>query len=55
VYNASGQVLETLFDGNMSAGEYRTSWNTSHFTNGVYFISLASGNEIVSKRIVITR
>jgi len=48
VYNLLGQEVATLFDGNQGAGEYRTVFNASKLTSGVYFykLSTSSGEQI---------
>jgi PKD repeat protein len=37
VYNVRGQVVETLVDRSMSAGEHFVTWDASNHASGVYF------------------
>ncbi|MDI6841145.1 MAG: FlgD immunoglobulin-like domain containing protein [bacterium] len=51
VYDASGRLIYTLFDGLLSAGSYHTLWNTTdaagvYVNSGVYFLKLLVGNPI---------
>ncbi|MBE0643524.1 MAG: T9SS type A sorting domain-containing protein [Bacteroidetes bacterium] len=55
LHNAAGKELATLLDGSFEAGDHFTSWDPRGFSNGVYFITLRSGLQAVTRRIVIAR
>ncbi|MCO6500130.1 MAG: T9SS type A sorting domain-containing protein [Vicingus serpentipes] len=48
-----GKELTNRNLGNLAAGEYRESFNTSEFTTGVYFIEFTLGNEKIVNRFVV--
>jgi hypothetical protein len=51
--DVTGKQLETRSLGNLSAGTYRESFNTSHFTSGIYFIEFfIDGNKQVERFVV---
>jgi hypothetical protein len=46
IFNNIGQVVETLVDQFLSAGEYQAQWSLNNLPAGVYFCRLQTGNEI---------
>jgi flagellar hook assembly protein FlgD len=52
IYNVAGQKVDTLVNGNMSAGSHSVVWNASKFSTGVYFYTVKSGS--FSKTIKMT-
>ena len=55
VYNLLGKEIETLYDGELSAGSYEIDFNASSYTSGVYFYTLNSENFIDTKRMVLIK
>ncbi|MBD3168535.1 MAG: T9SS type A sorting domain-containing protein [candidate division Zixibacteria bacterium] len=51
VYNLSGQVVETLADGVMDAGQHTVSWDASSVASGVYFYTLETGEYTTAKKL----
>ncbi|MCP4631956.1 MAG: T9SS type A sorting domain-containing protein [candidate division Zixibacteria bacterium] len=51
VYNLSGQLVETLVDGQMSAGSHIINWDASTVSSGIYFYKLTAGNYVTSKKM----
>ena len=43
VFNAIGEVMDVLVNGNMSAGEHRVQWDASQMVAGVYFYHIQAG------------
>ena len=52
VYNTAGQKVETLVNGNLSAGNHSVVWNAAKVSAGVYFYTVRSGN--LSKTMKMT-
>ncbi len=48
VYDETGQMIETLFDGEKPAGTYTIHWNISkeskNISSGIYFLRLIANN-----------
>ncbi len=56
VYNALGQLVQTLVDQNQSAGEYSVQFNGSSFPGGVYFYKLETNNRSVDiKKMILLK
>ncbi|MCP4631954.1 MAG: T9SS type A sorting domain-containing protein [candidate division Zixibacteria bacterium] len=51
VYNLSGQLVETLVDGQMSAGSHIINWDASVVSSGIYFYKLTAGNYVTTKKM----
>lgn len=51
--DALGKELTKRFLGNISTGTYRESFNTSNFSNGVYFVEFTLGNEKMVERFIV--
>ncbi|MCB9247597.1 MAG: T9SS type A sorting domain-containing protein [Ignavibacteriales bacterium] len=60
IYDVLGRRIKILFDGEKSAGEYRTFWNGIDengdvVNSGVYFIILKSSEYSISRKIVLLK
>lgn len=54
VYDILGRKVETLVDGNRSAGEYSVRWDAKGMSSGVYFCRLRAGarNETIKMLLI---
>jgi len=60
VYNLSGQLVRTLFDGEQRAGRYTVSWDGNNtFENrvasGVYLVRMEAGRFAEVRKMVLAR
>jgi hypothetical protein len=55
IYDASGRLVETLVDREMSAGVYTVSWDREGTASGVYFYRLSSAGNSLTKKMVVVR
>jgi hypothetical protein len=55
VYNATGQVVKELVNGNVSAGYNQISFNASELTSGIYFYSLKAFSADGSQNFASTK
>ena len=60
VYNIQGQMVETLVDGNVDAGEHNVHWDGTNYsgnkvTSGIYFFKLETGEGSVISKVVVSR
>jgi hypothetical protein len=53
LYDLNGQLIETVFDGELSQGKNLLSMQTFNIPAGVYLISLSKEDGVISKRILI--
>lgn len=55
VYNALGNEVEQLFNGNLNAGKYEVNWNASSRPSGVYFYKLVTDNFSEVKKMMLVK
>ncbi|MHB9029408.1 MAG: DUF362 domain-containing protein [Candidatus Latescibacterota bacterium] len=55
VYNASGQLMETLADGYYAAGSHMATWNTAGKSSGVYFYRFRSGDFASIRKMMLLK
>jgi hypothetical protein len=55
VYNISGKEVANLFNGNVNAGKFATSWNASHMPTGVYFLRFYTEKFSATKKLILTK
>ena len=54
VYNVAGQLVETVVDGTLSAGEHSARFAAKSLPSGMYFAQLKLGNgETVGRTVVL--
>jgi len=55
IYNALGEVVATLVDGNHAAGTFKTTWDASGLSSGVYFYRITTGEYAQTRKMVLMR
>lgn len=55
VYNSLGQLVEYVFNGNLSAGSYIFNWNAKNLNSGIYFIIMESNKATFTKRMLLIK
>jgi hypothetical protein len=55
VYDLAGRRIETLVDGERTAGRHAAEWDTSGVAPGVYLCRLITENAALTRRLVVTR
>ncbi|MCP4631955.1 MAG: T9SS type A sorting domain-containing protein [candidate division Zixibacteria bacterium] len=55
VYNLSGQLVETLIDGQMSDGSHIINWDASTISSGIYFYKLITEGKTFTKRMSLLK
>ncbi len=56
IFNTLGELVETLANQNLSAGQYNYLWNASNVSGGVYFYSLTvDGKTIMIKKMMLIK
>ncbi len=55
VYNILGQLVTTLFEGEMNPGNYKITFNAGNFASGVYIYRLYGNNVNISKKMVLIK
>jgi len=55
VYNLTGQLIETLVDGQQDAGNYTLVWDATQLPSGMYFIRMETGNEMFHQKLMLLK
>jgi hypothetical protein len=55
VYNIAGQLVETLIDESLSAGNHVAYWDASSYSSGVYYYSLEADGQKFIKRMAMIK
>jgi hypothetical protein len=55
VFNVLGQSVARLVDGAMSAGTYRTNFDASNLSSGVYLYRLKAGEFVQARKMVVMK
>lgn len=52
VYNFLGQIIKTIYTGELSTGKHIFQLNLNNYSSGIYFIRMSSSNEAHSIKII---
>jgi hypothetical protein len=55
IYNAFGQLIETLVDGDMPAGMHTVTFTSSYRSSGIYFCRVRLGDKLFNKKMVLLK
>ncbi len=55
IYDALGNEVENLFNGDSNAGVYKVHWNASRFASGIYFYRITAGKFMQVKKMLLLK
>jgi hypothetical protein len=55
VFNLNGQLVSTIYEGEMAAGNHSVTWDGSGVSSGVYFYRLVSGSFTDTKKMILVK
>ena len=55
VYDVMGRLVQTLVDGNRSAGRYSVTFNANNLASGVYFYRMEAGSFVQMKQMMLIK
>lgn len=55
IYNLLGQNVETLFNGNQTAGIHQVTWDASEVPTGVYFYRMETGEFTQTRKMLLAK
>ncbi|RLD44225.1 MAG: hypothetical protein DRI89_03510 [Bacteroidetes bacterium] len=55
IYNLTGKKVESIVGEKLNAGSHQFNWEASGMNAGIYFYTVKAGNEVVTKKLVLTR
>ena len=54
-YNIVGQLVETVYSGNLNGYGNHISWNASNASSGIYFIKTQVGNYLETQKVLLVK
>ncbi len=55
IYNVLGQLVESLVNGNIKAGNHTVTFDGTNLSSGVYYYRLEAGNNVLVKKMLLTK
>lgn len=56
IYSIQGTKVASILDENMVAGDHQVNWNLdNNLSNGIYFVRLQAGENVITKKIMVSK
>ncbi|MBD3384683.1 T9SS type A sorting domain-containing protein [candidate division KSB1 bacterium] len=55
IIDITGSLVETLVDGQRSAGVYSVKWDAAKLSSGMYFYKIIAGGKTAVKKMLIVK
>ena len=55
IHNVNGQLIQTLVEEKQTAGQHQIKWDLNNLLSGIYFYTLKTENNIVTKKCIINK
>ncbi len=55
ISDITGAIVNIVYDGYMTMGKHRKSWNSENLPSGVYFVSLQAGGNFLTSKVVLLK
>ncbi len=55
IYDVSGKVIDKAFNEKLNAGVYEYQLNGANLSTGIYFYSLKTGSNVITKKMILTK
>jgi len=55
IYDEKGELVQKLFNGNQTKGQYRVNWNADNLASGIYFYELKTREQNLSKKCLLLK
>jgi len=55
VYDVLGREIEVLIEDTLSPGQYRVSFDGSHYASGIYFYRIVAGAYIETRKMQLVK
>lgn len=55
IYDETGKLVEKLFAGNKSRGQYKLNWDAKNLASGIYIYELKNRNYSLSKKMILMK
>jgi flagellar hook assembly protein FlgD len=55
IFNITGQLIETLINGNIESGKHKVLWDAGNLPSGIYFVQLKSGDKTINQKLTLLK
>jgi hypothetical protein len=55
IFNITGQLIETLINGNIESGKHEVIWDAGNLPSGIYFVQLKSGEKTITQKLTLLK
>ena len=55
VYNVMGQRVDTIHNGELTAGVHSFSWNGAEIASGAYFIRATTASNVATQKVMLMK
>ena len=55
IFDITGQLVETLVNGQIGSGFHEIKWDAGGFASGVYFVRLQNGNHLINQKLLLLK
>jgi len=55
IYDALGREIESLVNGELTAGSYQTKWNAVNYGSGIYYYQLTAGDYTETRKMILLK
>ena len=55
IFNANGQLIKSVVNGNLSAGDHEVTWHAANQPSGIYYYRLQTAEGSLSRKMVLLR
>jgi len=55
IFNITGQLIETLINGNIESGKHKVLWDAGNLPSGIYFVQLKSGDKTITQKLTLLK
>ena len=55
IYNAKGQIVETLLNENQNPGKHFVEWNTAPYSSGIYFYKISANSQVLTGKCLLLK
>ena len=55
VYDINGKLLETITEGELTPGTYKSVWNAGGYASGIYLYKMEAGDFVTARRMMLVK
>ena len=55
IYDITGRLVDQIYKGNQTMGNHKLLWNASRYASGIYFVKMITGNDAITRKLVLIK